>query len=66
MGAYDKKHYNMTMTEYPDNITVLKSSGSDWCQIFMTTNGDSNGTITIRSQAMVEALRFMLEQLLSL
>ena len=64
MKTYKQKYYDITMTEHPDNLTVHKSSDSDWFQISMTTNGDSNGTILIRSQTMAEALRFMLEQIL--
>lgn len=64
MESYEKKHYDITMTEHPDSLTVRKTPGSDWCRVHMTTHGDSDGTITIRSRAMAEALRFMLEQLL--
>ena len=64
MTLYEQKHFDMTVTEHSDNITVRKSSGNDWCQVIMVTNGDINGVITIRSKEMVESLYFMLGQIL--
>lgn len=61
---YADKHYSMTMNDGVDAVTVEKAAGSEWCVVSMKTNGEPNGEITIRSESMSEALRFMMGQML--
>ena len=64
MKDYEQKHYAITMEEKPDRLSVEKAIGSNWCVISIETNSMDNGSITIRSRAMAEALHFMLDQML--
>jgi len=65
MTNYYKKYYIMKAKQTNDSLKLHKTTNSDWCELSMTTNGFSNGQITIRSKEMVEQLHFMLGQLLS-
>jgi len=64
MTKFNDKFYNMTVIESNDAITVTKLSKSDWSSITMTTNGNVNRSITIRSKAMAKQLHIMLGQML--
>ncbi len=64
MSDYYKKNYAMNVQETNDELQVDKISGTDWCDVTMTTNGNENGKITIRSKVMAEQLHFMLGQML--
>ena len=61
---YQDKRYNSSVIIGNDNITLAKSSGSEWSYIENTINGDKDTEITIRSKEMAEHLHFMLGQML--
>ena len=63
---YWKRHYSMSAQDTCDELTLSKTSGSDWSHITMITNGDRNGEITIRSRFQAEQLHLMLKQMLAL
>lgn len=65
MSRYEERHYKMSVKESNDELVVKKTAYSDWCHITMITNGVEGPIITIRSQAMVEQLHFMLGKMLS-
>ena len=56
--------YNMTVTENVDHLTVEKTPGSDWVEVSTVVNS-TECHITLRSKPMVEALHFLLSQLLN-
>lgn len=64
MSKYKERHCKMTVKESHDVLVVEKNTHSNWCEIYTTTNG-IEGHITLRSQAMVEQLHFMLGKMLS-
>jgi hypothetical protein len=64
MEKYWEKGYNATVSRGGDDIEVNKNSGGDWSTITMCTNGNPNGSITIRSREHAEQLHFLLGQML--
>lgn len=66
MNAYWNRIYAMSAQETNDRLRVRKDSGTDWCEVQMTTNNSPNGSIQIRSKEMAEQLHFMLGQMLDI
>lgn len=61
---FDKKHYDTTTFIGNNKLCVNKLTSSDWSHITMRTNDEVNGTITLKSKEIAEALHFMLGQML--
>jgi hypothetical protein len=56
--------YACKVTDGADELTLKKSHGSDWSHIEMQVNDLQPILITIRSREQLEALGFMIGQLL--
>jgi hypothetical protein len=54
----------MTFTEGGDHLTVEKAAASDWVELRTVVN-HTECHVTLRSKQMVEAIQFMLTQLLN-
>ena len=65
MSNYFNKYYRQSSTDKNSELRVTKSSDSEWVGIGMVVNGSADASITIKSKEQLEALHFMLGQLLS-